>query len=295
MRKTVHFVCITSLWVALITPAFAAEFTARDLAGEEGKFAAYSVKNGMRAAFLEFFAAQSWLLRPEPVDAQAWIRGRPDPSIVLDWKSLRTVLSASGDLGFSTGPSIYRSKTDAKRPAAHGEFFSVWQKQKNGEWKVFIDHGISHGPTATPDALPDTPLIALDLPAPKARPIAPDESAEQQFIARSVAEPAAAYLNAVSQHTRLLREGQFPIDGPAAIGEYLKSQQGQWSWTIRIQGTSGANDFSYAMGNYSWQPKDGAVRKGQYVRVWVRDGSGGAPQRWILAGDVLTPEPPPKQ
>ena len=129
----------------MITSALAAEFTAVDLAKEEGKFAAYTVKNGMRAAFLEFFAAQSWQLRPELADAQAWIRGRPDPPIVLDWRSQLTILSASGDMGFSTGPSIYRSKADPKAPSAHGEFFSVWQRQQNGEWPVLIDHGISHG------------------------------------------------------------------------------------------------------------------------------------------------------
>ena len=79
-----------------------------------------------------------------------------------------------------------------------------------------------------------------------------------------------------------------------AIGDYLKSQQGQWSWTVKMQGASSANDFAYAVGNYLWQPKEGAARKGQYVRVWVRDASLAGPLRWTLAGEVLTPEPPPK-
>ena len=45
----------------------------------------------------------------------------------------------------------------------NGQFFSVWKKQPDGNWKVFIDHGVSHGATATPDVLSDAPLIALDL------------------------------------------------------------------------------------------------------------------------------------
>ena len=57
MHKYILFAA--TLCTVMITSAFAAEFTAVDLAKEEGKFAAYSVKNGMRAAFLEFFAAQS--------------------------------------------------------------------------------------------------------------------------------------------------------------------------------------------------------------------------------------------
>ena len=291
MRNFIRAAVVVGMFTAMIVPALGATFTAKDLANEEAKFAAYSVKNGMRAAFLEFFAEQSWLLRPEPVDAKEWLRARPDPKIILDWKSLRTVLAASGDLGFSTGPWILRIKADPNAPAAHGQFFSVWQKQKNGEWKVFIDHGISHGSTATPDALPSTPLNALDLPAQKRGNDASGEDAERQFIARG----NAPYSDIITPRTRLLRDGQFPIDGTAAINEYLKSQEGQWSWMVKLQGTSRANDFAYAVGNYTWQPKTGVARKGQYVRVWVRDADGATPARWTLGGEVMTPEPPPKQ
>ncbi|MEO8103105.1 MAG: hypothetical protein ABI790_11285 [Betaproteobacteria bacterium] len=296
MRQLVRAACLAILPLTMTPSLHAAEFTAKDLAAEESKFAAYSVKNGMRAAFLEFFADSSWLLRPEPVDARKLISGRPDPAIVLDWKSQLTILSASGDLGFSTGPTIVRAKADPKEPASHGQFFSVWQKQKNGAWKVYVDHGISHGPTATPDALPATPLVALDL---KAQPPVADArrgEAEQQFITRSAnSNVASAYADAITARTRLLRVDQFPIDGTAAIGAYLASQAGRWSWTPLMQGASRANDFAYAVGNYTWQPGEGAARKGQYVRVWMRDASGASAARWTLAAEVLTPEPPPRK
>lgn len=209
---------------------------------------------------------------------------------MLDWKSQRTLRSASGDLGFSTGPWLLRDQADSKSPAAHGQFFTVWQKQQNGEWKVFIDHGISHGPTATPDALPTTPLGALDLDLHRPDAGASTDDAERQFIARG----NTGYSDAITPRTRLLRDGQFPIDGTAAIGDYLKSQQGPWSWTVKLQGASRADDFAYAVGNYTWQPKEGAARKGQYLRVWVRDASGQSPRRWTLAAEILTTEPPPK-
>ena len=292
MRK--FALCTVALCTVMVTSASAAEFTAVDLAKEEGKFAANSVKNGMRAAFLEFFAAQSWLLRPEPVDAQAWIRGRPDPPIVLDWRSQRTILSASGDLGFSTGPSIYRSKVEPKAPAAHGEFFSVWQKQQNGEWKVYIDHGISHGATATPDALPATALIALDLMALKAG--SPDYDAEKDFLERTrkMGSPAA-YVDSVSNQTVLLRDGMLPINGKVGVAEFVNSKDGNWAWSPKVQGTSRAGDFAYVVGSYSGTTKIGEAAKGQYVRVWVRDSSDDAQARWTIAGDVMTPQSPPKQ
>ena len=94
---------------------------------------------------------------------------------------------------------------------------------------------------------------------------------------------------------RMTEPSSLPIDGTAAIGEYLKSQDGQWLWTVQLQGTSRANDFAYAVGRYTWQPKDGGPRMGQYVRVWVRDAGGAPAQRWTLASELLTPEPPPKK
>ena len=301
MRQLLCAAYLAAMPLAMINPpsafavAITADFTATDLAAEEGKFAAYSVKHGMRAAFIEFFAEKSWLLRPDPVDAQTWLKGRPDAPIVLDWKSQRTILSSSRDMGFSTGPSIIRRKPKPDTPdlpAAHGNFFSVWQKQTNGTWKVLVDHGISNEPTATPNTLSAMPLIALDLPAQKTGTDLPAEDAEQQFIAAGK-NIHAAYEGVTTAETRLLRDGQFPIDGKAAITDFLKSQEGHWSWTVILNGKSRANDFAYAVGNYHWQPKDGRARKGKYVRVWVRDVASASP-RWTLAGDVLTPDPPPK-
>lgn len=292
MRKNIRAVYIATLFAMMTTTACAADFTAKDLADEEGKFAAYSVQHGMRAAFLEFFAAQSWLLRPDPVDAQAWIRGRPDPPIVLDWKSQQTILSASGDLGFSTGPSMYRSKADPKAPAAHGQFFSVWQKQKNGHWKVLIDHGISHGPTATPNALPTTPLVALNLVAQK--PGAPVYDAERDFLDRaSRLGLRDAYADSVTTQTVLLRGGQFPIAGKVAVVAHVDSRYGKWSWTPKLQGTSNANDFTYAVGSYTGKTQNGETGNGYYVRVWIRNANGDAPTRWTMAAEIMTPEPPP--
>ena len=292
MHPTLRTALSATITLMMITPAFSASFTAKDLAAEEGKFAAYSVKNGMRAAFIEFFAAESWLLRPEPVDAQAWLRTRPEPAIVLDWKSQLTILSASGDLGFSSGPSIVRDNNAPNEPAAHGQFFSIWQKQKTGEWKVLVDHGISHGPPAVPDRLSDAPLIAIDLPPPLSASNTPNDDPERQFIARN---RSGAYADVVTPRTRLLRANEFPIDGVHAIGNYFKYREWEWTWSVKLQGTSLARDFAYAVGNATWQAADGVKRKGQYVRVWVRENVNATPSRWTLAADVVTPEPAAKK
>lgn len=289
MRKNV--LGIVGLLAAMITThAGAAEFTAKDLAAEEGKFAAYSVKNGMRAAFIEFFADDSILLRPDPVDGRTYMRAQTEPPIVLDWKSQITVLSASGDLGMSTGPSKVLSKTDPNLPPSFGQFFSVWQKQKNGDWRVLLDHGISHGNNMAPDIH----LAAYDLaPAATPEPAVAANGGEARFVARTAEGGASkAYAESVTNQTRLIRAGRVPIDGTVAIGQYLKTVEGKWTWETLKQGASKANDFAYSLGTYRWQPPEGAEQKGHYIRVWTRDLKAD-PNRWILAGEVLTPRPPP--
>lgn len=292
MRKA--FSGLVGMLVAMMTSqANAAEFTAKDLAAEEGKFAAFSVKNGMRAAFIEFFADDSVLLRPDPVDGRPYMRAATDPPIVLDWKSQITVMSASHDLGMSTGPSKVLSKTDPSAPPSYGQFFSVWQKQKNGDWKVLLDHGIGHGTSPAPDI----PLAAYDLaPAPAGAPAVTGDggnSGERRFVARTAEVGAGrAYAESITNQTRLIRAGRVPIDGSAAIVEYVKTIEGKWTWETLKEATSKAHDFAYSLGTYNWQPAEGAAQKGHYIRVWTRDVKTNA-GRWTLAGEILTPRPPP--
>ncbi|MEP7156797.1 MAG: hypothetical protein ABI905_13550 [Betaproteobacteria bacterium] len=266
--------------------ASAAEFTAKDLAAEEGKFAAYSVKHGMRDAFVEFFADDSVLLRPDPVEGRPFMRARTNPPIVLDWKSQITVLSASRDIGMSTGPSIVNAKG---QPTSYGQFFSIWQKQKNGDWRVLLDHGISHGEKAAPD----TPLDARDLPA---GPVAAStgDDAEMRFAARTAdAGVAIAYAEAVTDRTRLLRVDSVPIQGVAAINALAKNMEGKWTWETLKKGTSQAHDFLYVLGKYKRQTGAGPAQQGHFIRVWIQDTQSGV-ARWTLAGEVLTPRPAPK-
>ncbi len=263
----------------------AADFTAKDLAAQEGRFAAASVATDMRQAFLAYFADNSAMLRPEVVDAKSWLQGRQAPAIVLDWKSQLTIMSASKDLGVSTGPSTFTSKKDPKAAPGRGYFFSIWQRQGDGDWKVLLDHGISYeGPGPA-----DQPLEARDLPAVN-HPFDPIDP-EQAFVAQSAAQGAArAYGDAISARSRLLRSDIAPLDNEAAIRAYLKTLTGTWSWNTLRQGTSLAGDLTYVLGRYSQQEASGVTHHGHYIRAWVKE-KAGEQSRWMLAGEVLTPLP----
>lgn len=281
-------IAMTTLAAAAAQPA-AGGFRATDLAAEEARFAAFSVQHGMRDAFVAFFANDSILLRPDPVKGREFMMARQNPPIILDWKSQLAILAASGDLGLSTGPWNSTSKTNPAEPVSYGQFFSIWQKQGDGSWKVLIDHGISHGNNPAPDKA----LLAQDLASvAAARKPAPDP--EQAFARATAAGGAAdAYQAVVSEQTRLLREERAPIDGRRAIDTYLKSVAGTWQWQPVRQGMSAAGDFAYALGTWSHRTKAGIHTQGHFIRVWVRD-LASRPDRWQLGAEVLTRRPPQK-
>lgn len=146
---------IASAMVSALLPftANAAEYPAAvQIAAAESAFAAHSVATDMREAFLAAFAEDSTLLRSGPVPGREAIRKNPAPPIELNWRPAFVYAAASGEIGYSTGPWRITSKNDPLAPPRFGQFVSVWKRQADGVWKVFIDLGISHPGPALADA-----------------------------------------------------------------------------------------------------------------------------------------------
>ena len=102
--------------------AFARAFTDRD-----------------QTRFFSFVADDATFLSPKKTLSgkaqvvQTWTQffgGREAP---FRWQPERVVINGAGDIGLSTGPVF-----DAAGKHT-GDFSSVWQKQKEGMWKVIFD------------------------------------------------------------------------------------------------------------------------------------------------------------
>src|SRR6188768_3685482 len=129
------------------------------LAAAETAFAAHSVREDMRVAFLAAFADDGVFVREGWRVSNDFLRERQAPPIVLDWRPQYVETSASGDLGLSTGPSRITSKAQPDTRPTHGQFVSVWRRTPGGPWKVAVDLGISH----SGDALWKAPLETRQL------------------------------------------------------------------------------------------------------------------------------------
>lgn len=247
------------------------------LAAAESAFAAQSVREGMRAAFLAWLAPDATLYRDGPVNGPAHMAERPDPPIVLDWRPVYVEVAASGELGLSTGPWTATSRQDPAAAARHGQFVSLWKRAPDGAWRVKVDLGISH-PGAE---LRSAPLRAVVTQEPGPGDRGSLAQAEARFAETAVRKgEAAAYAEAMSASVRLYRDGLAPILGREAAAAHFAGRDARTAWTLETRESSASGDFGYATGRYG--AAEGAPPAGHYVRAWRLERGG-----WRIALDVV--------
>src|SRR3989442_4933975 len=132
----------------------------------ERAFARDSVEHGQREAFLTYLADDGITFSPAPGLGKSAIRKRPAPAnpraILLNWAPMTGGVSSSGDLGFTTGPYILEDRSGKAQPAQHGMYFTMWKKQRSGEFRAVLDLGIQlDAPVAAVEGVSFTPMAGV--------------------------------------------------------------------------------------------------------------------------------------
>jgi ketosteroid isomerase-like protein len=253
---------------------------AASLAAAETAFAAHSVREDMRAAFLAHFADDGVFVRDGWTVSNDYLSAQPAPPIVLDWRPVFAEVAASGELGLSTGPVKITSKTDPNEPPAFGQYVSVWRRAGQGPWRVAVDLGIGH----REPALRDAPLVTRMSPGVAARSHDGIEAAELDFVADAHATSfRAAYGKHGAESLRFYREGEPPAVGKASALASRAMPDAKLAWIIDRTEIARSGDFGYARGSFaSAAARDKPL--GYYLRVWhVEDG------HWRIVMDVANP------
>src|SRR5688572_185305 len=140
MKKIIIIVLVVMQSVAYAQKFSAAE---QSLVDAENSFAAYSKNKNTRDAFIAFLSDSVVLFdKGRPViGTLSWLDRKPDTSLLFWWPVFVGV-SADANTGFSIGPWEW-SKSRREKPQAFGYYITVWQRPKDGEWKVAADIGVS--------------------------------------------------------------------------------------------------------------------------------------------------------
>jgi hypothetical protein len=260
----------------------------------ERRFAARAGVIGWKAAFLEFFADGALGFENGAVGfAKEQIGGQPDPppDFQLLWEPRWGDVSASGDLGYLTGPSrsILPSR-DGGRPR-HSVYASVWKRQRDGTFQVVMDVGVPiPGPSSFAPGFTRAPHDSrftgdYDERTP---PLATADGVLNSDLRTS---QARAYRGRLAPGARLHRPGIQPVVGDARIATFLRTQP-SLGRGARARGGAQARGSQALPGAARGAAPAGQaeagpeVQEGFYVRVWVRERAG----QWRVALDVLQPQ-----
>ena len=288
MKRVLAAVClaISVLWAANgdVSPELL------ELANTEKRFAATASRVGVRDAFLEFFAEDSILFQPAPSPAVEDLRKQPpDPKplqVLLEWEPLTGEISADGEFGYLTGPTLTTDLSPQKRPQRHGMYFSVWRRT-GGVWKVIVDGG-----TGTPGPVAQIGKIEFQRnegSAAQARKASAStsgktvEESEAAFAEANAKDPVEGFLAFAAPNARLYRSGNYPIEHEA-IRSYLSRVNDIQRPKVLGTGAAKAGDLGYAYGRYEGTPN-------YFLRMWRRDAEG----NWKIVYDIkYQPRPQPQ-
>ncbi|MBK8229645.1 MAG: nuclear transport factor 2 family protein [Candidatus Eisenbacteria bacterium] len=290
----------------------AADPRAAELVLMEREFCATVRRHGMRDGFLRYMAEDGILFRPGPVVAHEVLPQRPRTPAWLLWAAGFADVAASGDLGYTTGPSEFRPGGEADTTVGYGSFVTVWERDRDGAWRIAIDCGTGHDLSADEAAVLATAMRAQSggrVPAAEAAVEAPaPPTAHDSRPANATRDPrpveallaldraigrasvAAESGTSADRNCRYLRNGASPAIGSVALREAMpgaEAASAPGSESVpQAGGVSSAFDLGYVYGGYAMGPGVQEER-GSYLRIWKR-----SEEQWAVVLEVLCPHPP---
>ena len=255
----------------------------------ERAFARVAAERTVRDAFLAFLADDAIAVAPYGNAKEQW-QARPAPNANaprarLEWAPRTGDVAEAGDLGWLTGDFKFIPAQGAPR---HGCYFSVWERQQNGSWRVRLDVGVD---TPGPVEFPVPGFVRVTEKTGRLADGAKSATAARTLVEadRALAADAsakgfaAAFLDRSGGETRLHRAGAFPLVGKTAIAKQFSAAPPP---AIRLEPAmqsrvAASGDLGWTLGRYA--PASSPGESGYYVRVWKRDGTG----RWLVAADIF--------
>ena len=286
-----------ALWLNGLGCQAESQGTLKSLVETEQAFAKTSEDRGTRDAFMAFIADDGILFRPRAVTGKDWMRAHPVPPSdkrpLLAWQPVFAEIAAAGDMGYTTGPWEFKDDIKNEKPAAFGDFVTVWKKQADGTWKFAVDLGISHPQSSGPLKLwvvdddarrsSTTKVSLIDIA--NTRKIL--WQSEQELAADAAKSgAAAAFEKTADNNVRLYREGNNPFLGREAATKTLAASGGSIVWKLTAGDVSSSGDLGYTYGTYEIgdSKKPAPIEKGNYLRIWKKHG-----ENWRVVLDVANP------
>lgn len=234
----------------------------RGLLNAERKFAAFTATHSVKEGFLKFMDSAGILFR-QGVDLNAldFYKRQPVAPGILTWEPDFAVISASGDMGATSGPYEFRSRSVADTVSGRGSFFSVWRINSQGDWKNLADLGTVYTKTAPEQPLKQVVLSRLY----SAQNVMEDLLLLDRKFNKAVQDRnIGAWMPYISSDSRFNIDGQWPAVGMLQIADAMQKLPSGLLLATKTGEMSAAFDFAYTYGIVA-----NGNRKENYLRVWT--------------------------
>lgn len=239
----------------------------------ERAFAAATEHLGVRDGFLTFFAPDAISLDAGTTAATAKVSNAAMALASLPlaklpilsrlmWEPIAGQISDDGTIGWLTGPYVNLTQL-TKDITSKGAYFSVWKRQANGTYRVWLDEGVT---------LPDVWQAGGDFrAAPQAEGASAGTAAESIDDAeRSVADGGETWIARLATSIRLHREGVMPMAGRDAVTAWARTAWTRVHYVVVRAERAASGDLAVSLGGYDAMTESGP-QHGTWVRVWQRD------------------------
>ena len=247
------------LFLSLTVPA---QKSIAGLVNAEKAFAVFTASHTIREGFLRYMDTSGVIFQhATPVNALETYRKQKAGTGILNWSPEFAVISASGDMGITTGPYEYKTSSSDSVPS-HGSFSSVWQINKEGLWKNMVDLGTSY--QAAVKEVKDVHQVVLTTSEPEGSTYEELLAMDQALNSIIHKKNTVALASFFPEDSRLNRDNYAPVIGTQAVVSGL-GDFGRQAILIPIKGAiAESKDLAWFYGSVI-----SGTRKENYLRVWV--------------------------
>lgn len=226
------------------------------LINAERAFSALSARQGIKTAFLTYLDNDVILFTPTPTKGKQRYKDRDSIPGLLTWEPQFAFISSGGDLGFTTGPWVYKYNSDT----GYGHFVSVWEK-KNNIWNVILDTGIDYAKAY--ESMSD--INSSGLSEYKSELQKDSEMKELRMLDTTLNTPPG-YQNILTDDIRFYRMNLYPFIGKNAVLDYINKQVTRFKVEQQFVKISGTGDLAFSYGYFEYDND----HKDVYLRIWTR-------------------------
>jgi ketosteroid isomerase-like protein len=280
--------CLAAL--PLTTAVAALPPAQQELFDTERAFVRLAAERGFRDSFFAYFADDGIAFNPHPFRVRAALANQPSTPAPMgaDWSPVYGDISAAGDLGWNAGPLLFAARSGEQ--GRHGMFFSVWQRQPDGGFRVVLDIGSDTPSAVVPlDEPPHSswqPGLGVAAGVDGAAARAELLAVERAFLADAASGGIGrAYAARLADDARVHRPGAMPVTGRAALDGWAAAQTAKFQGEPLFADVARSGELGYAWGSYE-RVGDGPDA-GYFARVWKKDAAG----TWRIVMDTVSPVP----